>query len=310
MEDIKLTTTLPAISFDFDGLKAFAEGIVEQYRGLIVQEDQIAGIKSEMAGLNKLKKQIDDARKETVRQVSAPVKEFEGKIKEICAIFDEAYGFLGGQVKAFEDRAREDKRHEVQVIIDHLRAEHGVQPLDIPVEDRWLNKTTKLKDVQSQIEAIILDHLKAEKDKAALEQARRDRAVFIEEKCASLGNLHGFLLPASSFLHLQDMDISMQDAAAQIETAYAQKAKDMADAARQAEEAQARAARKDAAQPAATPCPTSRPQPVTTSRPSAQRVVRTITIEYYATREVEIASALKTLAASCISLADARSRAA
>lgn len=306
MQDLKLQTTLPALSFDFDGLKAWALGITEQYQGLVVQEDDITGIKSEMAGLNKIKKQLDDARKETVRKVSEPIKTFEGQVKEIVSLFDDTYRFLGDQVKAFEDRAREAKRHEVQFAIDAAKDKYGVKDLPIPIQDSWLNKTAKMKSVAAEVESIILGHIQAVKEAAALEQARRDRAGYIEEKCASLAKVYGFELKPSAFLAHHNLDMAMSDVGAAIESAYANeanaraaRAEREAQLARQAEERRQAMAQAQASLPLKDEGKKEEERPIA-RRPPVPRIRRTVVIEFYATREAEVAGAVSALKDLCI----------
>jgi hypothetical protein len=227
--DLNLTFTPPAIGgFDYAALEAWARNIAAQYQGLIVTEDQAIGIKSEMAHLNATKKKLDDARKEAVKLVSAPIKEFEAQIKAVCAIFDETYSALGAQVKDHEDRAREQKRTEVQFMIEAVTAEQGYPCLAIPIQDSWLNKSKPMKTVKAEVEAIILAHIKAERDAAALEQAKQDRAVAIEQHSAGQAQAFGFNIPPSQFLNLQDLAIPLGDVLTRINAAYTLKAEAMA----------------------------------------------------------------------------------
>jgi hypothetical protein len=219
MENLNVKSTLPALSFDYEGLKAWAKGITEQYEGVVVREEDIIGIKSEMAGLNKIKKQLNDARIATVKQVSAPIREFEEQIKEVVGIITDTRTMLDEQVKAHEERQREERRHQVIFMIDAAKDEHGA---DFPIEinPSWLNKSAKPKTIRAEIDQIILAHLKAEREARELEQARKDRAVAIEQTCATLAKQHGITLPPSQFLRLHDMEIPLGEANKQIEAAY------------------------------------------------------------------------------------------
>lgn len=229
--DLNLSFTPPAIQgFDYAGLKTWAEGIKAKYADVVVMEDQVTGTKAEMAELNRIKKQLDASRIAAVKKVSEPIKEFEAQVKEVCGIFQATYDFLGEQVNNYEQRAREQKRTEVLFAIETLTAEAGYPGLAIPVQDSWLNKTQKPKATADAIKALIADHIKAEKDAAALEQAKQDRAVAIEAACADHAIKHNFTVPASQFLRLYALEVPLADALDQISRAYTAKAEAMAKA--------------------------------------------------------------------------------
>ena len=288
--DLGLSATLPAIGWDYERLRGFALSIKERYTGLVVTEDEIAKTKHEMAELNRLKKQVDDARKETVRSVSAPIKDFEGQVKDVTAIFDEVYRFLGDQVKAFEDAAREQKRQEVQFLIEATTSDAGYPGLSVPIQDAWLNKSKPLKAVKAEVEAIILAHVKAEREAAQLEQAKKDRAVAIEEASSARAAEYGFSIPASQFLRLNDLEIPLTDVHGQIIRAY---------------EFQAETMRKANVAPVAPvqSVPQSTPLEVPTAGPAmapAMRKSLTISLEFDPAREGEINQALRHLETLCM----------
>ena len=227
--DLNLSFTPPAIQgFDYAGLKSWAESIKAKYADVVVMEDQVIGTKAEMAELNRIKKTLDASRIAAVKKVSEPIKEFEAQVKEVCAIFQATYDFLGEQVSNYEQRARDEKRQQVLFAIETLTAEAGYPGLAIPVQDSWLNKTQKPKATADAIKAIIADHIKAEKDAAALEQAKQDRAVAIEQQCAALAQSYGFALPVSQFLKLHDLSLALVDVHESITAAYRAKADQMA----------------------------------------------------------------------------------
>lgn len=114
---LQIDPKLPVLAFNFEQLKSWATEIAERYADMVVTEDAITDVKRDMADINKVKKAVEDSRKEAVKRVSEPIRTFEAQIKEVCAIFDTAYNKLGEQVKAFEDKQREEKRAVVHEII-------------------------------------------------------------------------------------------------------------------------------------------------------------------------------------------------
>ena len=205
-QQLQIQETLPVLAFNLDQLKAWATELVAKYTDLVVTEDAIADVKRDMAEINKTKKAVDDARKEAVRRVSEPIKTFEAQIKEVCTIFDSAYAKLGDQVKVFEDAQREEKHNKVLELIGQCFAEafgsYGDWPnFEIPVQEKWLNKTTSLKQVREDIVAILQHYLAEEERKAALEQAKQDRGTAIETHMKALNGQYEFEVPMSVFVH-------------------------------------------------------------------------------------------------------------
>lgn len=220
--ELKINETLPVLAFNFEQLKAWAAGLTERYADLLVSEDAIADVKRDMAEINKAKKAVDDARKEAVRRVSEPIRTFEGQIKEVCAIFDTAYAKLGNQVKAFEDAQREGRHQKVMAIIQGKLTHEGLD-IQIPIRDKWLNKSTSTATIKAEIEEIFAHHYEEEHRKRALEQARQDRATAIEAKVKALNEQYGLNLPVSRFIINMGTfsSASLADVLADVEKSYA-----------------------------------------------------------------------------------------
>jgi hypothetical protein len=294
--DLDLSFTLPAVQgFDYAGLKAWAEGIKAKYADVVVMEDQVVGTKAEMAELNRIKKQLDAARIQAVKKVSEPIKDFEAQVKEVCGIFQETYDFLGGQVKNYEERAREEKRAEVLFAIQTLTAEAGYPGLEVPVQDSWLNKSQKPSQTAADIQAFILRHTQAEKAAAAAEQAKRDRAAYIELKCQSLAAQHGVSLQPSYFLGMNNLALSSADVDEHMERVFTTTAA-----------ARASAPPVPPTAPVAAPAPQAQPSPA--QAPLAQpqgtlaRKTLTVVLEFSAAKEAEVNMALRHLEAQGVSI--------
>ena len=215
-----LSCTLPVLEINFQELKDRITEITETYSGLIVQEADVPAIKNEMAGLNKLAVQLADARKDAVLRVSAPIREFEGKIKSLEANIISTRSLLDEQVKAHIERERTCRRASVQLIIDVHKKEHGCKDLEIPIQESWLNKTAKDKDTSNAILAIIFEHKRQVEEAAKLEQAKKDRIIALENHNAALAQSRDYALSFSHFAHLQSLDIQLSEALKVLSDAY------------------------------------------------------------------------------------------
>lgn len=216
-----LQFTPPVITLNFDELETRIDGITEQYSGLVVTEDDVPAIKSEMAGLNHLARQLGDARKDAVSRVSGPIKEFEGRVKSLETKITTVRGTLDEQVKAHIQRERDGKQASVQFIIDAQKDEHGCKDLHIPIQESWLNKTAKDKAITAEVQSIILASKRQQEEKAALEQAKKDRVVALEGHCKVMEQGRAYSLPFSRFSHLQGPDIPLTEAMSKIGQIYA-----------------------------------------------------------------------------------------
>lgn len=117
LDTISINQTLPAITCDYELLRQWAKSITEKYQDLVVREEDIKAIKTDMAELNKAKQKLERARIDTVKAISAPIREFEAQIKDITCLFDAVYKSLADQVKVFEDKEKEEKLAQVKGII-------------------------------------------------------------------------------------------------------------------------------------------------------------------------------------------------
>ena len=199
---MKLHVSPPAVSFDFAGLVAWARGMNGKFENLVVTEDQVPEIKECMAELNKAKISLDNSRKETVKELSAPLKAFEGQIKQVTSIFDETYKFLSDQVQHFVEQEREKKREIVQAAIAEELAvrKDEVQAFAIPIQDKWLNKTTSIKSIREAVQGIIDQRIESLRLQQQAEQARAERASAIEQAVKAANAEYHLELSVAQFM--------------------------------------------------------------------------------------------------------------
>lgn len=116
----------------------------------------IPAVKAEMAGLNKLKDKLNTARKEIVVTIKAPVDEFDADVKAITDLIIKARAGLDEQVREFERRDRDSRRAAIQLMIDAAKAKAGLADFDIPINERWLNKSARTATTAAEIENLCL----------------------------------------------------------------------------------------------------------------------------------------------------------
>ena len=242
--DLTVTATPLVITWDKAAVRAMLNSVLAQYEGLVVREENVPAIKSEMAGLNKLAERFDTARKDIKRQVGAPLAVFDEDVKDVTSRIIEVREGLNRQVKAFERRDREGRRQNVQFVIDGLKNSEGVPELDISIKEPWLNKSIKQAQLHAEIQNLILKH---KQDKAAaeqLERAKADRATMVEAALKAKAEEYGFSLPMGKFAPCLSLDITSEEAAGVIGQVFA------AEASLREQQAKDKAAREAAAEEA------------------------------------------------------------
>lgn len=152
-----LGSAIPAaIDFNFEELKAELGDKLTYYNALVVTPDNIKGGKDDRAKLNKLKTAIEDKRKEVKRQCLAPYEAFEARCKELTGMIDDAAGSIDGQVKAFEEAEKEEKRAALEAeYLEYIGELEGLLPFEQIFNAKWLNKGTLLAAAKAELQAVI-----------------------------------------------------------------------------------------------------------------------------------------------------------
>lgn len=144
-----------SIQWDPNGLQQYVEGMIQKYDGLIFTDEEIPEAKKRMADLNRLKKNIEDKRKEIKKEIAEPYMQFEAQIKPIVQRIDEVRGKIDVQVKDYERIRDEKKQKEIQ----DWWAANGTKGVSIQLvwDPRYLNVTFTMDQV--------IQDLKAKKEK-------------------------------------------------------------------------------------------------------------------------------------------------
>jgi hypothetical protein len=147
---IQVLETKPAqVNFNFEEISNQLDEVLKQYEGIVVTEQTIAAGKKVIADLRKGQKALDDFRKKTKKELTAPVIEFENKCKELSKKFDEVIDPINEQAEQFELKRKEEKKIEVQSIIDEVCKLKGLD--DLPLDESYLNKSTSLKNIKTDL---------------------------------------------------------------------------------------------------------------------------------------------------------------
>lgn len=204
LETIKLVPG--ELIFNFDELKGQLSERLENYKGLVVTEDNEREVTKDKAELNKLVKAIDDYRKNQKKEMSAPITEFENKCKELTSLVTNVVTPIADQLKAFEDARKEEKRTEVQRQVEKVINDLGLNQTyssQLDIIDKYLNKTQKLTDTINDLEKRGKILKQAQDQEELLEKAKREKIDLIQKTIEDINKKYQLDFKISDFFYLQ-----------------------------------------------------------------------------------------------------------
>ena len=165
MVEFRITSDLQeirkqAITTNYADVKAWVDGVAEQYRSIVVTEDGVQAAKQDRANLRKLQANIDQVRKECRAAALAVSAETEANCKELVAVMETAVQSLDTQAKAFETRRKEEKAARLKTYFDRENELHNTNTYltwEGVLDPKWLNVTASEDAAEKAIDAIITD---------------------------------------------------------------------------------------------------------------------------------------------------------
>lgn len=114
-----------AVLRNYPEIKAYLESVLESYRNVVYSEEGIKDAKYDKANLNKLKKAIEDKRKEIRRASLEPYKEIEPQFKELVRMINEPLEAIEHFVADMDAVRRDTKCAEIKDYYDSCAAKLG-----------------------------------------------------------------------------------------------------------------------------------------------------------------------------------------
>lgn len=147
---------LRRIQWNKEELEAAVRAKIASYENVVYTEENIKAAKNDRAELNKLIKAIEDRRKQVKKIINEPYAIFESELKEILALINEPVGLIDQQVKAFEEKQKEEKKAAIKATYDENIGDLAdVLPFEKIFDIRYLNQTFKLATAQEEVKGKI-----------------------------------------------------------------------------------------------------------------------------------------------------------
>ena len=135
---------------NFEQLKAGLSRYLSRYKGAVYTEQMLSDAKDDKKELTRLRKEIDEKRKDIKRAYLEPYNEFESKVKELLALIDEPLNDIKEFIGGMEEREKAQKKERIKAFYNTVSAPLGkladsLFASDAFFNDKWLNKTASEK---------------------------------------------------------------------------------------------------------------------------------------------------------------------
>lgn len=145
--------SLGALTTNALDIKAKVEAILPNYDIANYNESNIDSAKKDKALLNASAKSLNDERIKIEKEWMVPFDEFKTIVNDTCKLIKSATDKIDVVVKESEAKEKETKRGQIADFFKSLS--FTLVPLEKFFDEKWLNKTSKLKDVQLEIKSKI-----------------------------------------------------------------------------------------------------------------------------------------------------------
>ena len=99
---------------NFQELREELSGVLNRYEHLVYTDDMLADAKADKKELTRLRRELDDRRKEVKRAYLAPYNAFEGQVKDLLAMIDAPLEEIKGFIASMEEREKAARRQEIE----------------------------------------------------------------------------------------------------------------------------------------------------------------------------------------------------
>lgn len=208
LETIKLVPGI--LEFNFEELKNQLNEKLDNYRDLVVTEENEKEMAKEKANLNKLIKAIDDYRINQKKEISKPIIEFESKCKELSDLVLEVTNPLKEQLDNFENIRKKERENRVNELIkntiEKFELNNKYASL-LNIKDIYLNKTQKENKTIEDLELRASLLKQSQENEIALEKAKNEKMDLIQKEIEKNNKKYAVSLKLSKFNYLLNEEL-------------------------------------------------------------------------------------------------------
>ena len=158
MNDLNVVVKQQAavVSANFEEIKTAITAQMDQYKGLVYNDDNIKDARNDVAALRKVAKALDAKRKEVKKTYMIPYDEFEKKTKEIISIINDTIDPIDQQIKLYEEEKRNKRKIAIENYFEEKADGNQYVCLEEVFDSKWLsNMSTSMKSIKAAIDTYI-----------------------------------------------------------------------------------------------------------------------------------------------------------
>lgn len=153
---VKVDQVPGRINFNYEEIRENLSQMMDLYKDAVVTEENKAASKKEVASLRRIKKAIDDSRKEVKQECLKPYQDFEAKAVALMSLVDEPILMIDKQVKEFDEKQRVEKRQKIREAYDGMIGNIAEYlSFERAYESKWETTSVSLKKAREELQAVI-----------------------------------------------------------------------------------------------------------------------------------------------------------
>lgn len=175
------------IKVNFEELEKGLKEKLSEYEGAVFTEESKTTAKGELANLRKLRKEIEDSRKQVKAEWMKPYAAFKLQVDGLLEIVDKPVNLIDRQLKEMEAVRVAKRKADIQALYDSVIGEMlEYLPLEKIYDPKWENASVKLPAVKKAIIEVIgkayeevttIKNMDSEAVPKALEMYKRDLSL-------------------------------------------------------------------------------------------------------------------------------------
>lgn len=150
---VRANYQLGSIEENLEEVEKSIRAYCDQYKGMVVTEEDIPETKKILAEIRKEKDALDTQRKDIKKAWSKPYDAFEKKVKVLLGIYDETIVEINVQLKEYEEKRKAFKKEKIQKFYAELVPEELKEylPLERIYNAKWGNATYTEEQIREDI---------------------------------------------------------------------------------------------------------------------------------------------------------------